>query len=231
MKPALSKAEKILLLSVSFTLVLLTIRVLRSHNTSYMFYPWNLLLAVVPIYFSRKLTRYKSVNWKSICLIAAWLLFFPNAPYVITDIFHFHQRPEAPIWYDLILVLSAAWNGLIAGFISLMQVDKFMAGHTSKKLHAAFICAFLFAASCGIYLGRFLRFNSWDIVKKPGSLAEFAFAYVFQPTGHIKAWAFSVLCTILLLLIYYTIKNLPALVTPAPADEVTHDLYKNRNPA
>ena len=145
-------------------------------------------------------------------------MFFPNAPYVITDIFHFYRRPGIPLWYDLLLVFSATWNALVAGFISLMQVDKFIAMHTGKKMHAALISIFMFAASSGIYLGRFLRFNSWDVVTKPRSLAGFAFHYAFQPTEHIKAWAFSCICTVLLLLIYYTIKNLPAMVAPAQAD-------------
>ncbi len=218
MTPPMSKAEKILCLSLAFTLLLIAARIWHTHNNTYHFYLWNLFLAAIPIAFSRKLATHKTINWASSMLIAAWLLFFPNAPYVITDIFHFYQRPGMPLWYDLLLVFSATWNGLIAGFISLMQVDKFLALHTGKKMHAALISIFMFAASSGVYLGRFLRFNSWDVVTKPRSLAGFAYHYAFQPTEHIKAWAFSGICTVLLLLIYYTIKNLPSLVAPAKAD-------------
>jgi len=220
MKVGLSKAKKILFLSISFTVVLLVARAWHTHTVAYTFYLWNLFLAIVPLWFSRQLARHATVDVKSIALISGWLLFFPNSPYVITDIFHFYQRPEMPLWYDLLLVFSATWNGMVAGFISLMQVDKFIAPHTGRKVHAVLITVFMFAASCGIYLGRFLRFNSWDVVRKPRSLAEFAFEYAFQPLEHVKAWAFSVLCTVLLLLIYHTIKNLPALVTSAGSKEL-----------
>jgi len=218
MKPPMGKAEKILIVSISLTLIMLIARGLRAHSTAYLFFPWNLLLAVIPLYFSRKLSKYQTVTWKSLLILAGWLLFFPNAPYIITDIFHFYQRPGVPVWYDLLLVLSAAWNGLIAGFISLMQVDNFISRHTGKKMNIAIISFFVFAASSGIYLGRFLRFNSWDVVRKPRTLAGLAFDYVGHPTEHISAWVFSLLCTALLLLIYYSIKNLPAQVMSRQAD-------------
>jgi len=218
MKPPLNKSEKFLLISISFTLVLLIARGLSAHGAAYLFFPWNLFLSLVPLYFSRKLNKYPAITWKSISLLAAWLLFFPNAPYIITDIFHFYQRPGVPMWYDLFLVLSAAWDGLIAGLISLMQVDNFISRHTGKKMNTVIIACFVFAASSGIYLGRFLRFNSWDVVKKPRAIAGFAIEYITQPAGHINAWAFSLLCTTFLLVVYYTIKNLPALISPAQAD-------------
>lgn len=136
-----------------------------------------------------------------------WLLFFPNAPYIITDVLHFYQRPGVPLWYDLILVISAAWNGMMAGFISLTQVDEFTSKHINSKWRVAVTSIFLFAASIGIYLGRFLRFNSWDVVSRPLSLLQLAVAYLFKPLQHVQAWGFCIICTVLLLIIYYSIKN------------------------
>jgi uncharacterized membrane protein len=201
-------------------MLLLATRMIYAQTTMYIFYTWNLVLAVIPVCLGRALVKQKAINGKSIALIAGWLLFFPNAPYVITDILHFYQRPGVPLWFDLFLVLSAAWSGLAAGFISLMQVDAFIRIHTSKKFHEIFTPVLLFAASTGIYLGRFPRFNSWDVLSHPRRLAGFAVRYTFQPVAHLQGWVFSILCTIFLTLMYYTIKNLPVPANQVQADKV-----------
>ncbi len=213
MKQALNMAEKVLLLSFIFTLLLLAARAVYYHSHMYMFYPWNLLLAAVPVFFSRRLTKINTVNLKSIAFFMGWLLFFPNAPYLLTDVLHFRQRAGIPLWYDLLLVLSAAWAGLAACFTSLLQVEAFITRLTGKKPGAAVIAVLLFATSSGIYLGRFLRYNSWDVFVKPLRLTGLAAQYILVPFNHIKAWAFSAICTALLLLIYNTIKALPLLFT------------------
>lgn len=215
MKQALNKAEEVLLLSVIFTLLLLAARAVYYHSHMYMFYPWNLFLAIVPVFFSRLLNKTNKLNLKSIALFAGWLLFFPNAPYLLTDVLHFRQRAGIPLWYDLLLVFSAAWAGLAACFISLLQAEAFITTLTGKKPSAIIIAVLLFTTSSGIYLGRFLRYNSWDVFVKPRQLTGLAAQYILMPFSHIKAWAFSAICTALLLLIYRTIKALPLLFTPA----------------
>lgn len=214
MKPALNKAEEVLLLSVILPLLLLAARSVYYHSNAYMFYPFNLLLAVVPVFLSRQLNKSNALNPKSIAVFAGWLLFFPNAPYLLTDVLHFKQRAGIPLWYDLLLVLSAAWAGLAACFISLLQVEAFITKLTGKKISAAIIAVLLFTTSSGIYLGRFLRYNSWDVFVKPLHLTGLAAQYILMPFNHIKAWLFSAICTALLLLIYHTIKALPLLFTP-----------------
>src|SRR5689334_6190646 len=94
--------EKILLLSIGFTLSLVAARFLATSTFTYFFYPWNLFLAMVPYLFSRRLRHVKEriTGW---LLLSCWLLFFPNAPYLITDVFHFQARYPVPQWYDLIL--------------------------------------------------------------------------------------------------------------------------------
>lgn len=208
MKLKLSAAEKMLALSITFTLLLLCARLIRTQERMYIFYIWNLFLAVVPVLFSRRLVTLKKVNGRAVCLIACWLVFFPNAPYIITDIFHFEEREGVPQWYDFILVFSAAWSGLLAGFISLGYIEIFLNMHAAKRWRRFLPCIFLFAASVGIYMGRFLRFNSWDIVTKPGVILHTGYSYTFNPLQHTQAWAFCFACTALLMLIYYSIKNI-----------------------
>ncbi|HXL58421.1 MAG TPA: DUF1361 domain-containing protein, partial [Chitinophagaceae bacterium] len=87
----LSDFEKMILLSISFTIALVAVRFLYTDDVQYFFYPWNLFLATVPYFFSRQLNRYKKISTKVIVVLLCWLLFLPNAPYLITDLFHFQQ--------------------------------------------------------------------------------------------------------------------------------------------
>jgi uncharacterized membrane protein len=118
--------ERMVLLSILFTIILVVIRYLSTSDQQYFFYPWNLFLATVPYFFSRRLKKYKQINLKVMATLCCWLLFLPNAPYVITDFFHFEERPPVPYWFDLLLVVSGAWNGAVLGITSLMQVERFL---------------------------------------------------------------------------------------------------------
>lgn len=207
MKLILTPAEKMLAAFLAFTVCLLGVRVAYTGTVMYMFYPWNLLLAIVPLFLSRRLRGSKHITIASIFICALWLLFFPNAPYLITDIFHFEKRPGVPQWFDLLLVLSAAWCGLLAGFISLNDVEKFLAAYSPRRWHWPLTVFLLFAASFGIYLGRYLRFNSWDIVTKPFAVAHAGFLFTFRPHEHIQGWSFCLACTAFLLLAYASIKK------------------------
>ena len=201
--------EKMLMVSVMFTLVLLAARIVYTGQLYYIFYVWNLALASVPLALSRWLAKHASFGFTSIVLLMAWLLFFPNAPYIITDVFHFAERPPVPKWYDLLLVISGAWNGLMLGLVSLLQVEEFLLKHLSEiKVHVLVSISLLLGAF-GIYLGRFLRFNSWDVITNPIDLIQ-ALAYrVLYPFEHVGTWAFTFSFGGLLWIIYFTLKFFP----------------------
>ena len=163
----LSSLSRMLLLSVSFTMALLAFRMFRTHTLEYGFYVWNTFLAAIPYFCSNQLVHCKKINGVAILLLAGWLLFFPNAPYIITDLFHYEEKPNFPVWYDLILVTSATWNGLILGIVSLMRVEAFLSNHMKQVWVKLCVFASLFLCGYGIFMGRYLRFNSWDIVNKP----------------------------------------------------------------
>ena len=107
----LNDTQKLISASLLFTLSLLTIRVWYSGDINYTFYPWNLFLALVPLYISGLLLKQNTFNYKSILLLGLCVLFLPNAPYLITDIFHFEERLPVPMWFDLMLVISGVGNG------------------------------------------------------------------------------------------------------------------------
>ena len=200
--------EQMLLLSITFTIVLLLARIAYTGKLMYLFFAWNIFLAVIPVLASRRLANYTSGNTKPWLLFMLWLLFFPNAPYLVTDVFHFGERPPAPVWFDLLLVISAAWNGLMLGIISLVQAEAFLL----RRLHSGAVrlivggcivlCAF------GVYLGRYLRFNSWDVVTNPLPLAGHIASRILHPFGHAGTWAFTFSFAALLWIAYGTVKQL-----------------------
>ena len=203
----LTPLERILLLSIGFTLSLLAARALLTNTLTYFFYPWNLFLAVMPYLFSRKLQHAKN-GMKSWLLIAGWLLFFPNAPYLITDVFHFEERFPVPKWYDLILVVSGAWNGLMLGIISLMRVEQFLRLYIQPKMVQLSCVLFALLCGYGVYIGRYWRFNSWDVVSQPESLFMASARSIIRPHHNIQLWAFTIAFAALFYTIYLTIKQL-----------------------
>ncbi|MBN9297193.1 MAG: DUF1361 domain-containing protein [Filimonas sp.] len=203
LRKIVSPIELILSLSVLFTILLLIARIEYTHDWSYRFYAWNLFLATIPLLCTRLLYK-QQYGFKAFALIACWLLFFPNAPYVITDIFHFEQRPPVPQWYDLVLVFSAAWSGMLLGVVSLLQVESFLSLHWRKRYVRGFVFLSLILCGFGIYLGRVLRFNSWDIVANPQELFMAMLSRFIHPFAHTGAWAFTVLFAAMFGMVYYS---------------------------
>lgn len=197
-----------LLLSVLFSLCLVIMRFLLTWQLSYFFYFWNTLLAIVPLCFSRGLRRYSRLTTGSAMMMAGWLVFFPNAAYMITDIFHYEFRPPVPMWFDLLVVITAAWNGLLLGIVSLMQVEHFLAGLYSRHTVTAFIFFSAILCGYGVYLGRVYRFNSWDVVTAPSGLASIVWGHLLRPFDHIHTWGFTFLFAIMFSIVYFTLKQL-----------------------
>lgn len=216
MKLKISPVSNMLLLSITFSMSLLLVRYRFAPTEDYSFYPWNIFLAAIPYVISTQLLKLKKINFLAILMLVIWLLFFPNAPYIITDIFHYEQRLPIPFWYDLILVISAAWNGLILGMISLMNVEKFLLRHLKPTWVT--ICEFLSLLLCsyGIFIGRFLRFNSWNVLTDPRSLVYSSANHLLVPQNYQKLWVFTILFAVMLGLIYFTLKKLPKMMEGKP---------------
>ncbi len=208
MKKRISSLEKMILLSIGFTMSLLVVRVLFTRELTYGFFPWNTLLAVVPLLFSRKLKQKEEWDRYTVGLLSGWLLFFPNAPYIITDLFHFSKDPGVPYWFDLVLVVSGTWNGMLLGFISLMQVEQFLRKKLSGNWANIITMLCIFLCGYGIYLGRYLRYNSWDILTNPINLISAMANHVFSPFDNTRIWAFTMIFSLMFGIIYSTLKQL-----------------------
>ena len=167
---------------------LLAGRVWRSHHLTYLFLAWNLFLAVIPavagalVLWSR--TTAVRVLWGIV-----WLLFLPNAPYIVTDFVHLVPRPPIPLWYDVALLLSCAGTGLLLGYSSVADVQEAVAARFGTAAGWFVAMAALLISGFGVYLGRFLRWNSWDPIRNPGALVERLGGYGLNPMSHPRTVA------------------------------------------
>lgn len=207
----LTDFEKMIFISMCFTVLMVALRFWYTGDREYFFYPWNLFLATIPLFFSRRLKRFKRINLKVCMLLFCWLLFLPNAPYIITDIFHLEERPLIPYWFDLLIVISGAWNGIALCITSLMQVEGFLAKHIKPKWRLPSTLLLITLCSYGIFLGRYKRYNSWNIITQPQNIIHTFISHIAEPREHIQAWLFTVSFAMLLTIIYFTIKKLPGI--------------------
>jgi len=140
---------------------------------TYTFLIWNLFLAWIPYLAALKVQRMQRTGAHRISVLIGllvWLAFLPNAPYIITDFVHFRHLPPVPLWYDLVLLFAAACTGLLLGLLSIYEVHRVLNNWFSKTFAAFAILAAIGLAGFGVWLGRFQRWNSWDIVTRPDAL-------------------------------------------------------------
>lgn len=196
--------------SLTLSVVLITFRVFLTHKISFVFLLWNLFLALIPFGLSTMLGLSAGKLRARVLLPvgAAWLLFFPNAPYIVTDLFHLEPRAGVPYWYDLALILSCAWNGLMLAYASLTDMQRLVARRLGAGAGWAFATVALLLSSFGIYLGRFLRFNSWDVLTNPVTLFYDIVSRLLHPAAHRGTWGVTLLYGVFLLLGYATVRLL-----------------------
>jgi len=188
---------------------MLAARIWYSGYITYRFLQWNLLLAWIPLFCALGLwalqrSRFPGANLLSGVAFLCWLAFFPNAPYIVTDLLHLTERNNVPLWYDLLLIFSYAWNGLVVGFTSLWIVQAVIAARWGSWLSWLIVAGTLAVSGFGIYLGRFLRWNSWDVLLNPHSLATDIFLQVTNPLAHPRTVVMTLLFSTFLTLAYLT---------------------------
>ena len=212
-QPSMRGPVLALLLSSAVCTALVTARIVLSANLGYAFLVWNLFLAWLPLLFALKVQECHQLGvrrgWRLGALAAGWLLLFPNAPYILTDIIHLKTKFTAHFWVDLILVLSCALTGLVLGFLSLYVMQGIVADRFGRWASWLFIIAVACLSSIGVFIGRFLRLNSWDIVR-PGKFYERMGHWTTVPSA--DASVFPVLFALFFLMVYlmfYGLTRLP----------------------
>jgi len=175
----------------------------------FLFLNWNLFLAFLPWLFSTLLIIYPRLQQNKLILMAlvfSWLLFFPNSLYILTDLFHLQLDTSMPKWFDLVLILSFAWTGLMYGFMSLWDIEKIIGNKISRYIMPFVSFCLLFLGSFGIYLGRYLRWNSWDIISEPFNLFFDIGDRILNPLQHKGTWGMTLFMFIFLNMIYWSFR-------------------------
>jgi len=146
----------------------------RNHSLAYNYLLWNLMLAWLPLLFALRLIavlkRKLWSSWEALAMSVLWLLFLPNSFYMISDFIHLQEVQRVDILYDAVMFTSFIYTGVVIGFSSLYLVHGQLRRRFSQLTSAAWIAATLLICSGAVYVGRDLRWNSWDVLTNPGGL-------------------------------------------------------------
>lgn len=184
-------------------------RFVYTDTKMFLFLNWNLFLAFIPwalgsiAIIKPKLQQNKLMI---VALLISWLLFFPNAPYILTDLFHLRLKTAMPIWFDLILILSFAWTGLLFGFLSLWDIERILSRTINRFWISTISIGLLFLGSFGIYVGRYLRWNSWDIIREPFGLFYDIGDRLINPFEHPRTWGMTLFMGFFLNMVYWSFR-------------------------
>jgi uncharacterized membrane protein len=195
-----------LFLSSLMACFFLLFRMLYSGTYNYSNLLWNLFLAWLPYIFSVIASSFFSADprrWGLIFLfIILWLVFFPNAPYIVTDFYYLDPRPPLPLWFDISLIAIFAFTGCFLAIASLRLIHLMIDKSLGKLLGWLFAFFTLGLASLGVYLGRFGRYNSWDILLEPRALLKEIAANILYPLDNLGFLGFTIMFTSILLVFY-----------------------------
>ena len=202
-----NEAELWLAASVGFSICMVVAVNVLNRSLVMGFLIWNLFLAFIPFIISKWMTRH--ARWKQsrlkFCLgFIAWILFIPNSFYIITDLFHLHSFRNLPLWYELAVILSFAWNGLLIGILSIRQMENLFEEIFPAMARVLFVYPVMFLNALGIYIGRYMRFNSWDVITDPIRLVKDISELAIHPIEYRYAWAMVICFSVFMTLIFFS---------------------------
>ena len=184
----------------------------RGVDATYLFLVWNLFLAWIPYWLSVSLNLLDRLIVPSRVsvgiLLGSWLVFFPNAPYIVTDLLHLRPHTNVPFWYDVILFLSFAQTGLLLGYSSLFEIEHFVGRRFSQAITRGATVGALALCGFGIFMGRFQRWNSWDVLHRPLAIARSEWHIAVNPMAYLGSIAVAVVISAFLMMGYWTFSAL-----------------------
>ena len=189
---------------------LLLVRGWYAQGLRFRFLAWNLVLAVLPALAAAAMAWADRHRHTALVVLwgVVWLLFLPNAPYLITDLVHLEPRPPVPYWFDIGLFAAFAGAGVLAAFSSFGDVQHVASRRFGRWVGWAVVAVASFAAGFGIELGRMGRWNSWDVLTQPGDVFGGILERLVDPWAHPRTFAVAVLYGSVLLFGYVAVRVL-----------------------
>ncbi|MCC6817375.1 MAG: DUF1361 domain-containing protein [Bacteroidia bacterium] len=166
-----------------------------------LFLMWNLFLAIVPLGLSTlllQLQKGKYALYSHVFLGILWLLFFPNAPYMMTDYIHLTYGDQSYFLLDLMTLSYFALCAFISAVLSLKDIEEYLLKYIGIELIRLVVLILCILGGIGIYLGRDLRFNSWDVILKPKELVSVSIERMSDPISDIYTWAAATIISFIL---------------------------------
>lgn len=209
--PRKIKIPKVIISVLIFAVVLNILRLFFFGTHSFIYILWNIFLAAVSFVMSSFILAYvgKKNFYNPIFIICfiVWFLFLPNAPYVVTDFIHLGEVRTVPVMYDIILLFSSSVVSMLLGLYSMEQMEKILAFKFTEKTIKKIMFFVILFTSFGIYLGRTLRFNSWDLFTNHQLLFKSIVEIFTSPGKHINAYVYTVMFFFLIFTSYQAFKN------------------------
>lgn len=216
-----------LILSSGLAVIFYFLRVSYAHNWNYRNLLWNLILAWVPYLFSFLAATIHNLfpkrRWLIPLTALPWLAFFPNAPYMVTDFYHLTERPPVPLWYDIGLIAIFAFTGLFLAIASLRTMHHLVEASFGKLTGWLFAIFVLSLAGFGVYLGRFGRYNSWDLLIQPKVVIKDIAIQVLNPLDNLGFVGFTLMFTAIMVVFYLMFVSVNRLES---SNLPNHDLQK-----
>ncbi len=195
------RKNKKLLYCIAVLLLLIAARIAYTHTLRFSFLFWNIFLALLPLYFSHQVST-ASKPYLACISALLWLLFFPNAAYLFTDIVHLQQSTHLIFWVDMVILYLAGIYGIYIGMLSLKKMESWYGKFLSLRGKTMVTLLLLLLCGYGIYLGRVERWNSWDVVAQPEDLLRAMFHHSRHPVHNREVWEMTFLFGGVLALLY-----------------------------
>ncbi|MCA9337438.1 DUF1361 domain-containing protein [Candidatus Saccharibacteria bacterium] len=206
----------LLFFASAVSIVLLVARFVVSDSYKFWFLAWNLFLAWLPLLFALglrlSLHARPWLSWQNIGLTILWLGFLPNSFYIMSDLIHLQSSGDTAVLYDIAMISSFVINGLILGYISVYIVHMQLLKRLSARASNAIIGAVFIACGFAIYLGRYLRWNTWDIILNPAGILFDLSERVINPILHGETYLITLVFSVVLISVYAVVYELVKLI-------------------